>query len=43
MKTSIRWAISVAAAVFLYTRPNPIWLLIYTLGLATLLAKEFNR
>ncbi|MDO5099867.1 MAG: hypothetical protein Q4D85_14095 [Corynebacterium sp.] len=43
MKTSIRWAISVAVAIFLYTRPNPLWLLVYAIILATLLAKEFNR
>ena len=43
MKTSIRWGISVAVAVFLYTRPNPLWLLIYTIGIITLLAREFNR
>jgi len=41
MKTSIRWGISVAVAVFLYTRPNPLWLLIYTI--ITLLAREFDR
>ena len=43
MKTSIRWGISVAVAVFLYTRPNPLWLLIYTIGIITLLAREFDR
>ena len=43
VKTSIRWGISVAVAVFLYTRPNPLWLLIYTIGIITLLAKEFDR
>ncbi|MFC2591523.1 hypothetical protein [Corynebacterium matruchotii] len=43
VKTSIRWGISVAVAVFLYTRPNPLWLLIYTIGIITLLAREFDR
>ena len=43
MKTPIRWGISVAVAVFLYTRPNPLWLLIYTIGIITLLAREFDR
>ena len=43
MKTSIRWGGSVAVAVFLYTRPNPLWLLIYTIGIITLLAREFDR
>lgn len=43
MKTPIRWAISATVAIFLYTRPNPIWLLIYTLAVITLLAKEYNR
>ena len=43
MKTSIRWGISVAVAVFLYTRPNPLWLLIYTIGIITLLAREVDR
>lgn len=38
VKTSIRWGISVAVAVFLYTRP-----LIYTIGIITLLAREFDR
>ena len=43
MKTFTRWAVSAAVAVYLYTRPSPIWLLIYTIGLTTLLAKEFSR
>ena len=43
MKTSVRWGISVTVAVFLYTRPNPLWLLIYTIGIITLLAREFDR
>ena len=43
VKTSIRWGVSVAVAVFLYTRPNPLWLLIYTIGIITLLAREFDR
>ncbi|MFC2404098.1 MAG: hypothetical protein ACFNVT_00040 [Corynebacterium matruchotii] len=43
VKTSIRWGGSVAVAVFLYTRPNPLWLLIYTIGIITLLAREFDR
>ena len=43
VKTSIRWGVSVVVAVFLYTRPNPLWLLIYTIGIITLLAREFDR
>lgn len=43
VKTSVRWGGSVAVAVFLYTRPNPLWLLIYTIGIITLLAREFDR
>ena len=43
MKTSIRWGISVAVAVFLYFFNDTATTEIYTLGIITLLAREFDR
>ena len=43
MKTSVRWGISVAVAVFLYFFNDTATTEIYTIGIITLLAREFDR